>query len=120
MAQFVVFDKAIAGSDADTAVVAGNIEAINDHAYTMVTDGTQIVALRVDAEGAHIITSEVIEAVAARYLKTFEQGDRVPAWLENTDAYDEWAEETETEAESDRLYGSYAKQVRDTYYAGQI
>ena len=92
MQQFIIYDASIASSDQDDALVAGNIEAINDHAYTMVTDGTQIVALRVDAEGAHIITDEVIEAVAARYLKTFEQGDRVPAWLENTDAYDEWAE----------------------------
>jgi len=90
--QYLVYDKSIAGSDQDQHLVAGNIEAIIDHAYEPVTDGKAIVALRVDAEGPHIITDEVIEAVAARYLKTFEQGDRVPAWLENTDAYDEWAE----------------------------
>lgn len=118
--QFLVYDKSIAGSDQDECTVAGNIEAIIDAAYEPVTDGTQIVALRVDIDGAHIITDEVIEAVAARYLKTFEQGDRVPAWLEATDAYDEWAAETELEAMTDRIFGSYAKQVRDTYYAGQI
>lgn len=90
--QFLVYDKSIAGSDQDECTVAGNIEAIIDAAYEPVTDGKAIVALRVDAEGAHIITDEVIETVAARYLKTFEQGDRVPAWLEATDAYDEWSE----------------------------
>ena len=90
--QFLVFDKSIDGSDEDDCRVTGNIEAIFEAAYEPVTDGKAIVALRVDIDGAHIITDEVIEAVAARYLKTFEQGDRVPAWLENTDAYDEWAE----------------------------
>ena len=57
MQQFLMYDASIAGSDQDDALVAGNIEAITDHAYTMVTDGTQIVALRVDAEGPHIILS---------------------------------------------------------------
>lgn len=115
--QFLVYDKSIAGSDQDQHLVAGNIEAIIDHAYTMVTDGTQIVALRVDAEGAHIITDEVIEAVAARYLKTFEQGDRVPAWLEATDAYAEFEADCESGFNDWR---SYDADQRDTYYAGQI
>ena len=113
--QFLVFDKSIAGSDTDECVIAGNIEAINDHAYTMVTDGTQIVALRVDIDGAHIITDEVIEAVAARYLKTFEQGDRVPAWLEATDAYDEFVGECEA---GDNDWRAYERDVRKSYVAG--
>ena len=91
--QFLVFDKSIAGSDEDDCRVAGNIEAIFEASYEPVTDGKTIVALRVDIDGAHIITDEVIEAVAARYLRTFEQDARVPAWLEATDAYDEWAED---------------------------
>jgi len=115
--QFLVYDKSIAGSDQDECLVAGNIEAINDHAYTMVTDGTQIVALRVDAEGAHIITDEVIEAVAARYLKTFEQGDRVPAWLEATDAYDEFVGDCRSGSNDWR---AYERDVRKSYVAGAI
>lgn len=107
MQQFLIYDASIAGSDQDDALVAGNIEAINDHAYTMVTDGTQIVALRVDIDGAHIITDEVIEAVAARYLKTFEQGDRVPAWLEATDAYDEWAESDQGISDRQSAWNDY-------------
>ena len=113
--QFLVFDKSIAGSDTDECVIAGNTEAINDHAYTMVTDGTQIVALRVDIDGAHIITDEVIEAVAARYLKTFEQGDRVPAWLEATDAYDEFVGECEA---GNNDWRAYERDVRKSYVAG--
>ena len=116
MVQFLVYDKSIAGSDTDECVIAGNIEAINDHAYTMVTDGTQIVALRVDIDGAHIITDEVIEAVAARYLKTFEGiVERAPTWLANTDAYAEF--EAECEA-GDNDWRAYEREVRKSYVAG--
>ena len=105
--QFLVFDKSIAGSDTDECVIAGNIEAIIEAAYEPVTDGKAIVALRVDIDGAHIITDEVIEAVAARYLKTFEQGDRVPAWLEATDAYDEWAESDQGISDRQSAWNDY-------------
>ena len=115
MVQFLVFDKSIAGSDEDDCRVAGNIEAIFEAAYEPVTDGKAIVALRVDIDGAHIITDEVIEAVAARYLKTFEQGDRVPAWLEATDAYDEFVGECEA---GDNDWRAYEREVRKSYVAG--
>ena len=113
--QFLVFDKSIAGSDEDECVVAGNIEAIINAAYEPVTDGKAIVALRVDIDGAHIITDEVIEAVAARYLRTFEQDARVPAWLEATDAYDEFVGECEA---GDNDWRAYERDVRKSYVAG--
>ena len=113
--QFLVYDKSIAGSDEDDCRVAGNIEAIFEAAYEPVTDGKAIVALRVDIDGAHIITDEVIEAVAARYLKTFEQGDRVPAWLEATDAYDEFVGECEA---GNNDWRAYERDVRKSYVAG--
>ena len=113
--QFLVYDKSIAGSDQDDATVSGNIEAIINAAYEPVTDGKTIVALRVDIDGAHIITDEVIEAVAARYLKTFEQGDRVPAWLEATDAYDEFVGDCRSGSNDWR---TYERDVRKSYVAG--
>jgi len=115
MQQFLMYDASIAGSDQDDALVAGNLEAIIAAAYEPITDGKGIVAIKVDAEGPHIITDEVIEAVAARYLKTFEQGGRVPAWLENTDAYDEFVGECESGANDWR---SYERDVRKSYVAG--
>lgn len=114
--QFLVFDKSIAGSDEDDCRVAGNIEAIFEASYEPVTDGKTIVALRVDIDGAHIITDEVIEAVAARYLKTFEGiVERAPTWLANTDAYAEF--EAECEA-GDNDWRAYEREVRKSYVAG--